>query len=85
MLPDKAGRKDTNIENFWRKTQISGLFAGERGAILGARNYLIMFLKNVKKNFVKTFLQLRSKQMIKAVFSSSLTKILVLRLIESSV
>ena len=85
MLPDKASRKDTNIENFWRKTQISGLFAGKRGATLGARNHLIMFLKNVKKNFVKNFLQLRSKEIIKALFSSCLTEILVLRLIESSV
>ena len=35
MFPHKAGRKNTNIENLWKKEQISGLFAGEQGATRG--------------------------------------------------
>ena len=85
MLPGKAGKKNTNIEEFWIKKQISGLFAGERGATWGARNYSILFLKKVKENFVENVLQLRSKERVKALLSSCLTEILVLRLLENSV
>ena len=85
MLPGKAGKKNTNIEDFWRKKQISGLFAGERGATWGARNNSILFLKKVKENFVENVLQLRSKERVKALLSSCLTEILVLRLLENSV
>ena len=80
----KLVEKTQILKTFGEKSKFPDYLLENEGQLGGAQSFDFV-LKNGKKNFVESSLQLRSKERVKALFCSFLKEILVLRLLESSI